>query len=128
MELPFWILLALTVKHFVADSLLQFPYMYKNKGNWKHFGGYLHAAVHGWFTFFIFAAFGFWWFGLVDFVVHYIIDWCKVNVTKKYLWSEFAQTLNGSKCLAIYSNNYFHALIIDQCLHFATYIILASFI
>lgn len=59
---------------------------------------------------------------LVDGVVHYIIDWSKVNLTKKYKWSGFSTDQNGRECLNIYSNNFFIALVADQVLHFLTYL------
>ena len=35
------------IKHFIADfTSLQTPYMFLNKGNPKHPGGYLHAFIH----------------------------------------------------------------------------------
>lgn len=109
----------LALKHFVMDGPLQTPYQYLNKGNFKHFGGYLHAGLHGVATAAIFAFFGFWWLGLVDFVIHYCVDFGKVNLTKKYKWSGMTD-----KGLLITSNSYFIALMADQCLHFSTYILL----
>jgi hypothetical protein len=122
------ILLLFCVKHFVVDSLLQYPYMYLNKGNWKHPGGYCHAGLHGLATAAIFAVPGLWWLGIIDAVVHYVIDWTKVNLTKKYGWSQMVAKPGETPHLEVYSNNYFHALILDQCLHFATYVYLASYL
>lgn len=37
----------LQVKHFVFDfTALQTPWMYKNKGNPRHLGGYVHSLLH----------------------------------------------------------------------------------
>lgn len=122
--------LLLSLKHWVFDAWLQTPYQYLNKGNWKHPGGYLHAGLHGLATGLIFSLMGLWWLGIVDAVVHYVTDWTKVNLTKKYAWSEFIpggviepRTLGYLK---ITSNYFFYALVADQCIHFATYITLIA--
>lgn len=124
------------LKHFIFDSLLQYPFHYMNKGNMLHPGGHAHAALHASGTLLaliptvllfnlpasiglIFSA------ALLDYLVHFWVDWSKVNITKKYNWSEYVlPTDTKSGYLKINSNNYFHALIADQCLHFATYIFL----
>lgn len=120
--------LLLALKHFLADGPLQFPYQYMNKGKLGHPGGLLHAGIHGAFTAAIFAAVGMWWLGVIDAVVHYAIDWAKMNATRRYAWSAFvpgdgAEPRNKSR-LEIYSDWYFYALVLDQALHFATYIVL----
>ena len=126
--------LFLVVKHWVADALAQTPYQYKNKGNWRHPGGYVHAAVHTIGTAFaITAGVG----GPVDAVsiwlvfslaifdgsIHYIVDYLKVNLNKPE-WSRVGTDRDGRPCLCVYSDTYFYALIADQCAHFATYIII----
>lgn len=122
-------LLLLTAKHFLADAILQTPYQYLNKGNWKHFGGYLHAGIHGLFTliislFFVPVDIAV-LISLLDTIIHYVVDWLKINATAKYTWSGINKE---RECLEIYSNWYFYALILDQCLHFATYILLYSIV
>lgn len=125
--------LLLCLKHFIIDGFMQTPYMYLNKGNLKHPGGYAHAGLHGFFTLLVLAPFGLGALGLLDAFVHFWVDWAKVNRTKKYKWSEMIakETMyceDSDKIynphLAIYSDWYFYALIADQCLHFATYLLL----
>ena len=122
-------LLLLTAKHFLADAPLQNEYQYLNKGNWKHLGGYLHAGIHGLFTlvislFFVPVDIAI-LISLLDTLIHYVVDWLKINATAKYKWSGINEE---RKCLEIYSNWYFYALILDQCAHFATYILLYSIV
>lgn len=118
--------LLLALKHFVIDGPLQTAYMYLNKGKLNHPGGYVHAGLHGLFTGFIMSAVGLWWLGIVDAVIHFFVDWAKVNLTQKYKWSGMFRPAacqdDQTPHLAIYSDFYFYALIADQCLHFATYV------
>ena len=112
----------LALKHFVADGPLQLPYQYLNKGKFGHPGGLLHATIHGVFTFGALAivAPSLWWLAVADAVAHYFIDLVKTRMTKRE-WAERAQTLNGTPCLAIYSDWYFYALVLGQALHFLCY-------
>ena len=120
-----WVGLLFAFKHFVADGPLQREYQYKNKGNLGHPGGYLHAGIHGVATAIIMFPFGLWWLGAIEAVVHFVIDWGKVNLTAKYGWSGvFEDPTTKRKCLQVYSDFYFWALMADQCLHFATYLVL----
>lgn len=81
-------LLCLFIKHFICDFPLQmFPWMYRNKGHYLHLGGITHAAIHGISTGFVLAFFiGYdaWIYALLDFVVHYHIDWSKMNLNKSF--------------------------------------------
>jgi Protein of unknown function (DUF3307) len=80
----FW----LFVKHFICDFPLQAnPWMYRNKGDYLHPGGIAHAAIHGLGTLLVLAPF----IGSLsmllaafDMVVHYHIDWAKMNLAKHY--------------------------------------------
>jgi hypothetical protein len=90
MSIELSLILWLFVKHFVCDFPLQaFPYMYLNKGKYFHLGGLMHAAVHFYGTTLVLWLCGIplavsIWMGLVDYVLHYHIDWAKVKVTKFY--------------------------------------------
>lgn len=84
-----WLFLAFMVKHFVCDFPLQVRYQYMNKGTYGHPGGIVHAGIHVIGTFLILLPFGvslataaFW--GFVDGVLHYHVDWAKVQINKKY--------------------------------------------
>ena len=82
-------LLCLFIKHFICDFPLQaFPWMYRNKGTYLHAGGLVHAALHGVGTLFALAAFSsdslLVYCAFADFIVHYHIDWAKMNLIKHY--------------------------------------------
>ncbi len=81
-------LLWLFIKHFICDFPLQAcPWMYLNKGRYGHPGGLAHAAIHALGTFMVLAVFQIstaWIFALADMVMHYHIDWAKMNVNNKF--------------------------------------------
>lgn len=110
-------------KHFICDFPLQaFPYMYKNKGEYGHPGGLLHAAIHAfgtWLVLWIAMLLGMKvdgaWFVIIPWLdagIHYHIDWAKMNLGAKMGWgpltSEWFWTLLG----------------FDQYLHYLTYFLL----
>ena len=120
------ILALLCIKHFIVDALLQTPYQYLNKGKFLHLGGLLHTGLHGLGTAICFINESIEMIimlSFIDFCLHYTIDYVKINITKAYHWSEYKKDH-----LRIYSNNFFIALVLDQCLHFLTYILLVSLI
>lgn len=89
MASPLLLITAFIVKHCICDFFLQTPYQYRNKGIYMHPGGMLHAGLHGLGSlaaFLVCGALG----GvaiiavLVEVVVHYHIDWGKVNLVKRY--------------------------------------------
>jgi hypothetical protein len=111
------LLLVLFIKHFVVDFLLQRPYQYLNKGVYGHPGGLLHAGLHGTATMLSLGAFGYdvelvMILGLLDTVLHYHIDWAKVNINRHYGWT------------ATTHEQYWWLLGLDQLLHTATYILI----
>ena len=124
--IEFWLLLAFVVKHFVCDYILQRnPYQYLNKGTYGHPGGLLHAWIHGVGTWFVlalllppgpFAFFVCVALALADSVVHYHIDWAKVNVCRRYNWKPDN------------SDNYWCVLGLDQLLHYLTYFTIVAVI
>ena len=113
-----YIFAALQLKHFIVDFPLQGPYMYKNKGTWGHPGGILHAGFHGLMTIFCFmfsvptsVAF---MIGLIDFLVHYIIDWSKMNLNRVLGYGPTTH------------EEFWWLLGLDQFLHQLTYIALIA--
>lgn len=123
-------LIMMLFKHYLIDVVIQYPYMYQNKGNYGHPGGLLHALFHGIGTYIaiIFLP-GLGWsvalsLAMVDMVIHYHIDFFKTVIVEYFNWAE--RFTNGS--LVIRNNYYFYALVMDQCLHFATYIYIAFII
>lgn len=113
------LLLALFTKHFYVDFPLQTPYQWQNKGTYGHPGGLLHSFLHGVGTFIVVLIFttNLWLaivVGLFDFVIHYHVDWAKMNINKKYGWKADTHpefwTLLGA----------------DQYLHAVTYLAIAG--
>ena len=82
-------LVALQLKHVLADYFLQTDYMVLNKGKYGHLGGILHAASHAAFSFVILSLAG---VGIltaliiaaIELLVHYHIDWSKEAIGKHY--------------------------------------------
>jgi hypothetical protein len=80
----------LILKHFIIDFPAQTPYQWQNKGTYGHPGGILHAGLHGIGTFLCFVIFTVTPFallvGVIDMIIHYHVDWAKMNINKKYGW------------------------------------------
>jgi hypothetical protein len=119
MTLTVFVLLALFgIKHFIADYLMQFPYMLNEKGIYGATGGVHHSLVHASWTFLILVFF----VGnadviialaAVDFFVHYHVDFIK-------------QQLN--KGLTTADRNFWVLLGADQALHYLTYIGIIAYV
>jgi hypothetical protein len=115
------ILLALFgIKHFIADFVLQFPYMIGQKGVYGARGGIDHASIHGVLTFWIVLVF----LGtdhalvaasvaLLDTVIHYHIDWAKQQLSQ-------GTTPTDRKFWILLGG--------DQALHYLTYILIIGLI
>ena len=100
------------IKHFIADFLMQYPYMLREKGIYGAEGGIHHAGTHACWTFlilipFITSAEQLLILPLADFVAHYHIDWVK-------------QQLNRGLTAA--DRQFWVWLGADQALHYLTYI------
>ena len=83
------------LKHFACDFLLQNCWMCENKGRYGHKGGLMHAFYHISGTLVILMAFaqitGIFFtvsmYGLVllvEFMIHYHLDWFKAHMCKKH--------------------------------------------
>ena len=108
------LLIALQIKHFLADFPLQTAKMLNEKGYYGNVHGLLHALIHGALSLPIMLAFlGFSTFVcvlvLVEFVVHYHLDWAKEKLVRNTGW-----TYQYSK--------FWVAIGFDQLLHQITYI------
>lgn len=103
----------LFTKHFIVDFPLQTKYQWSNKGTYGHPGGALHALFH---------CIGTWvallfmvppataiLLGFADGVIHYHIDWAKMNLNARLGWS--ANT----------HEQFWWLLGLDQYLHALTY-------
>ena len=114
-----FILLALFgVKHFIADFLMQYDYMLREKGIYGATGGVHHAIVHASFTFLILVFFcdnanTIIALSFADFVLHYHIDY-------------FKQQLN--KGLTPADRQFWIWLGADQALHYLTYVGIISYV
>jgi hypothetical protein len=84
--------------------------MYLNKGTYGHFGGILHAGIHGIATAFVLVTSGlpFVVCAIFDFVIHYHTDWVKVKLCKIF-------NLKPDN-----SEWYWHLLGLDQLIHALT--------
>lgn len=108
------ILLCLFTKHFIVDFPLQTPFQWMNKGTYGHPGGLLHSGLHGIATILIFLFFTTAplaiFLGFLDAIIHYHIDYAKMNLNRIKEW----------KCD---KNPEFWTLLgLDQYLHALTYL------
>lgn len=101
------------IKHFIADFLLQYPYMLKQKGIYGAAGGLHHSWIHGVLTFFILvcvtqlkvAVI----LALFDCIIHYHVDWAKQKLNsglshtdrKFWIWFGLDQTMHYLTYIAI---------------------------
>jgi hypothetical protein len=101
-------------KHLLVDFFFQTPYQYLNKGTYLHPGGILHSFLHIVATAIILIIFGAknHFFGIlaVEFLLHYHIDWAKVQINSKFGWK------------ADKNEEFWMLLGLDQFLHALTYI------
>ena len=108
-----------SIKHFVIDFLLQFRYQWSNKGTYGHPGGLLHAGLHGIGTALCLLMFP--WPSIMllaglDAVLHYHIDWAKMNVNARMGWT------------ATTHEQFWWLLGLDQLLHVLTYILIIALV
>jgi hypothetical protein len=88
LPLAFWLLAALTLKHFIVDFLLQTRWMAAGKEapqGWA-FPLACHAGLHGLATTLIALVVepAAWWLGLVDMAVHAVIDFGKARANQHF--------------------------------------------
>jgi len=106
----------LFVKHWYIDFVNQSMEEVQGKGIYGNAHGIMHSIKHGLGTLLIFWAFtGEFEYsviiGLIDFALHYHIDWAKININKK-----FNYTTENPK--------FWMWLGLDQLLHSLTYLML----
>jgi hypothetical protein len=106
------------IKHFIADFLMQYDYMLRDKGIYGAEGGIHHALTHASWTFlilipFIYSPSDLLILPLFDFVAHYHIDY-------------FKQQLN--KGLTTADRQFWVWLGLDQALHYLTYIAIIAIV
>jgi hypothetical protein len=120
MTVELLLILLLFTKHFIVDFPLQNKYQWSNKGIYGHPGGIVHSGLHGWVTYLVFLLFVDWptavIAGIADMVVHYHIDWAKMN-------------LNAQLGLGPTTHEQFWWMLgLDQYLHAMTYVGLIYFL
>jgi hypothetical protein len=114
-----FILLALFgIKHFVADYVMQFDYMLREKGIYGAVGGVHHALVHASWTFLILVFFCdnadvIIALAFADFVLHYHIDWLKQQLTRNLT--------SADRMFWVWMG-------LDQALHYLTYIGIIAYV
>lgn len=87
----FLFLILLQVKHWYIDFINQTNEEVAGKGIYGNWAGINHSAKQAIGTFFVVLIVAGWpyiaWAGVmagIDFVLHYHIDWAKININKKY--------------------------------------------
>lgn len=120
-ELILWLFVAFSVKHFVVDFPLQGPYQWMNKGTYGHLGGILHSALHGLATFLILvlvtgAPLPSLLLASLDFLIHYHVDWAKMNINKMFGWKADTHP------------EFWILLGLDQLAHMLTYIFIIALV
>jgi hypothetical protein len=78
------LLIGLELKHYVADYMLQPPWLLRGKGDVRQPGGYVHAGVHVAGSLLVFLVAGVAWpaAGLIvaaEFPIHYGADYAKAH-------------------------------------------------
>ena len=111
------LLILFQLKHFVADFPLQNLAMVKQKGVYGKSAGILHSLVHCLFCLIALSLFDYFVFSItytvifalsiLDFVIHYHIDYAKMQLSKKYTTQ---------------NKTYWILMGLDQMLHHLTYI------
>jgi hypothetical protein len=109
------LLIGLMFKHTIADYFTQYSWMIKDKAVYGGFGGLAHAWWHGVLTFCVLVSLtplAFWVItalAMLDFILHYHIDYVKSNVWKDYNFGPQDQM-------------YWVTHGVDQFAHFLTYV------
>jgi hypothetical protein len=111
------IVAALQVKHFICDGPLQTRDMVQAKGHYGRPLGLLHAFIHAFGTLLVLAGFGIalpqaFLLSLLDFVIHYHVDFSKESVVRKAGWTPSQA-------------QFWWALSADQTAHQLTYLLIA---
>lgn len=129
------LLILLIVKHVICDGPLQTSWQALNKGFYGHAGGLAHAGLHACGTFIAFlmvarsaadAGIGA-LAAILDFVLHYHIDWLKERASKA-LGLAVNESTPGKLRIVVTDPRWFQALVIDQALHMTGYVLLATLV
>lgn len=79
----------LFIKHWYIDFVNQSNEEVAGKGIYGNAHGLMHSIKHGVATFLVFLVFTMDWpycviMGVLDFAIHYHIDWAKMNINKRW--------------------------------------------
>ncbi len=114
MDSTLLLLTLLFTKHYIVDFPLQTKFQWSNKGTYGHPGGTLHALLHCIGTVLVLIFFvpphTAILLGFADGVIHYHIDWAKMNLNAKMQWAPNTH------------EQFWWLLGLDQFLHALTYI------
>lgn len=111
------LLAALFIKHWYVDFVVQTPREVEEKGTYFKWHGVKHSLKHGIFTGLVFWAFAgtampdTLILGMIDFVIHYNVDWAKMNINRKFNYT-------------IDKEEFWFWLGADQLAHSLTYLLL----
>lgn len=112
------VMFLLQLKHFVADFMLQTDQMVMEKGTYGARFGIYHSAIQAFGTFLALA----WihpFLGVItavfDFLVHYHVDWAKMNINRKYGYTPA-------------DHKFWFWLGLDQLAHQLTYVIIVGWV
>ncbi len=116
-----WLLFTLVVKHAVADLILQSRLTSGDKADLKSLKGYRHALDHALCTLLVCIFFAplQWALGIavLDFVLHFIIDFTKTKLVRKYnvvYESKVFWCIQGIDQIAHYSCYMFYFLLLTN--------------
>lgn len=112
-------MLGFITKHFICDFPLQGKFQWSNKHIFGHPGGLLHSLIHVIGTTVVLFSLpisthlmvG---LALLDGVIHYIIDYVKMNTNIRYGWKADTHA------------QFWIAVGLDQYLHYLTYLIILT--
>lgn len=104
------------IKHFIVDFVIQTQEEIEHKGTYLDYRGVTHSIKHGLGTLFVLWAVGAgfelsWLYGALDFIIHYHIDWAKMNMSRNLTPRDHA---------------FWVWLGFDQALHYLTYIMFVA--
>ena len=110
------LLVLLQVKHFIVDFVLQTQEEVEHKGTYLDWRGVKHSVKHGLGTLLVLVSIGAsfefsWVYCAADFLIHYHIDWLKMNATRNLTPADTA---------------FWTWLGFDQALHQLTYLVLVA--
>jgi hypothetical protein len=116
--LALWALLALQLKNFICDFVIQSEYQVRTKAIYGHFGGFIHSGLHILGTIPALYILGATPKAIAivlacEFVVHYHADWFKSAVDRKFQWGPTDQ-------------RYWMVFGSDQLIHQLTYLAIVT--